>query len=403
MSVAAVVGAQFGSEGKGLIVGHIARDYDAHVRVGAANAGHTLYTVEAEASEPKNDLMRKHVMQQIPCAAYANPEAELFVGPGALISPEIFMRELVQLTRYREERELPPIRLYVDPRAHVITQDQIEREGRSGLAERIGSTSTIAREGIGTAQADRVMRQAGCVPVASEKGTDLLYAAMGEMLEETYADERTIVRLSIDEEVPPMLMRRIEDKHVLLEGTQGTGLNLITGPFPFVTSRNTTATGLLADCGLPPKLDRCIIVARSYPIRVAGPSGPFHPESEEIGWEDIGVDSENERTTVTKKVRRVATFSLEQVVESAQVNGATEIALTFADYIDPRIAGRVVPDRQELEALYPKVSAWVRDVENATGLPVTYVGTGPHSVTELTPLERPIIDARRDPLAGLRG
>jgi adenylosuccinate synthase len=359
--ICAVVGGQYGSEGKGLIVGHIAHDYDHHVRVGAANAGHTVYTIDKRRLDGRGEGdPEKHVMQQIPCAAYANPEADLYVGPGALISPEIFARELDLLDRWRKAHDLPFKRVRVDPRAHVIHELQIEREQRTDLAARIGSTSTIAKEGIGVAAADRLLRDPDCLTVA-----------------EWYRDEVVIGDAIELVNVPLMLGA---NGSVLLEGTQGYGLSNTTGDFPYVTSRNTTAAGLCADAGVP-CTDRVILVCRTFPIRVAGNSGPFHRGSEEITWESINVDPEKERTTVTKKVRRVATFSLDQVAEAAMVNGATEIALTFADYLSPRLYG--VTELDELDTDADKdLLQLVDDIQTYTGLPVTFLGTGPHSVIE---------------------
>jgi adenylosuccinate synthase len=393
--VTALVGGQYGSEGKGLIAGHIARDYGVHVRTGAANAGHTVYTLHGPANgESRLGAWEKHVMQQIPCAAYANPDAELVIGPGALISPEIFGKELELLAEWRRQRGLDPRPVFVDGRAHVIHQDQIDREAESGLDVRIGSTSTIAREGIGVAQADRVMR-ADCV-----------------LARDFYNDVGPRIAIV---DVPRFLNGlRAVGYDILLEGTQGTGLSLTTGAFPYVTSRNTTAAGLAADAGVPPNaIEDVILVCRSYPIRVAGPSGPFYEDSREISWEDIGVNPENERTTVTKKVRRVATFSLDQVAEAASINGATEIALTFADYLTPGLHGfdgRVEarasglsswsePRPPELETFgfFPiqatfdaggKVDQLIDRIQIATGLPVHLVGTGPHSVATNMKAER---------------
>lgn len=361
MSVCAVVGGQFGSEGKGLIVGRIAKEYDAHVRAGAANAGHTVYTRNplGHPGEPSEDTpaFDKHVMQQIPCAAYANPRADLYIGPGALISPGIFEDELTLLFRWRKEHGLAPPTVHVDPRAHVIMPNQISRESESDLAKRIGSTSAIAREGIGVAQADRVNRKKFC------------------MTADNYSlDEMSGVYL---DDVPWFLAM---NESVLLEGTQGAGLSLTTGPFPFVTSRNTTSAGLAADCGVAPhRLNRVILVVRTFPIRVAGNSGPFALGSKEISWNEINVNPESERTTVTGKIRRVATFSMGQVVEAAYLNGATEIALTFCDYLDPELSGASY-DAPEAKG---SVGQLVDDIEGATGVPVRWLGTGPWSTIHL--------------------
>lgn len=350
--ITALVGGQYGSEGKGLIAGHIAHESDIHVRVGAANAGHTVYV----NGEP-------FVLQQIPCAAYSNPEATLVVGPGAVISDDIMRREIEENSRWREENGHPELDLRVDFRAHVITDELIEREQQSDLAERIGSTSTVAKEGIGTATAARVMREADCVTAIDV-----------EWLRE-YLDDTTGY----------LFQSWANEKSILLEGTQGTGLSLTTGQFPYCTSRNTTATGLAADAGVPGNgITRSILVCRTYPIRVAGNSGPFWHDSKEIEWSDIDVNEDNERTTVTKLVRRVATFSIEQVAQAAWLNGTTEIALTFADYLAPDIAGQTgEKDFDQIKGYSDELAELVARVEVATQRPVTMLGTGPATVVTL--------------------
>lgn len=349
--ICAVVGGQYGSEAKGNVVGHIAKDYGIHVRVGAANAGHTVYT-EGQGTEPE-----KHVMQQLPCAAYANPGAKLVLGPGAMISQEILDHEIGLNRQWRRRNGHPDLQLFIDQHAHVVTDEHIEIEQATDLAERIGSTSTIAKEGIGAAQAARVMRtgymRAGDVGYATYDTTELLEQAQAF------------------------------DGHILLEGTQGTGLSNITGQYPYVTSRNTTAAGLAGDAGVGPRdLDRVIMVCRTFPIRVAGPSGPFYSGSQEIDWAMVGIDPERERTTVTKKIRRVATFSYEQVIRNARLNSATEIALMFADYLDPGVAGGTGQiSARDLDGT-DRVGALCRGIEKVTGVPVTYVGTGPATILD---------------------
>jgi adenylosuccinate synthase len=365
--IAALVGAQFGSEGKGLIAGHIAMNYGLHVRVGAANAGHTVYSL--------GDTLEKHVMQQIPCAAYTNPEADLAIGPGALISPDIFLAELSNWNAWRDKYGYAPRPIFVDPRAHVIQQDQIDREQQTDLAERIGSTSTIAREGIGIAAADRVLRTADCLTA------DRWVKSLG-------LDVLGLVALV---DVPKLIHHRDKNGDVLLEGTQGTGLSNTTGFFPYTTSRNTTAAGLAADCGAAPgRVRHVIAVARTYPIRVAGNSGPFYQDSNEISWDKLGIDPENERTTVTKKIRRVATFSYEQVRDAVRINGASEVALTFADYLDDQqiagASGLLEPGDAELDG-HEHLMDMLSIIESTTGVPVKYIGTGPYTVIERLPFE----------------
>lgn len=367
--VTALVGGQYGSEGKGAIAAHLAKEYDVAVRVGAANAGHTFYTYRPGKPE-------KQVVQQLPCAAYANPECTLILGPGALISPEILYAELEHNREWREQHALPEARLLVDYRAHVVQAHHIEREQATDLAERIGSTSTIAKEGIGAAEAAKVMREHQCVqaldiePDLEDRGAEVL-------------DVVSELRRALD-----------GGAQVMLEGTQGTGLSLTHGHFPYTTSRDTTAGALAAQCGIGPTLvDDVFMVMRTFPIRVHGNSGPFWFDSREVSFAKLGL--EPERTTVTKLERRIATFSYEQAKVAAQVNGATGIALTFADYVmpglagvtDPTLAGAVNNEQSE------ELLAMINTLERECRCPVYWVGTGPRSIVER--YDRSTIEAAR--------
>jgi adenylosuccinate synthase len=375
--VTAVVGGQYGSEGKGLVVGALARLFDTHVRSGAANAGHTLHAY-GEA----------HVLRQLPCAAYANPQAACALGPGALISPKVLVDEVRANRAWRSARGLPDLALVIDPRAHVVTPEHVEREAASDLAERIGSTSARGREGIGEAQAARVRR-------------DTSTLSAGEC-----ADAFEHCDIS---DVPQWLSRReghcprgespLPASSVLLEGTQGAGLSNTTGCYPYVTSRDATAATLAVDAGLGPgSISDVLLVCRTFPIRVAGHSGPFHPDSRELSWSEVGVAPE--RTTVTRLERRVATFSGAQVQEAARLNSATGVALTFCDYLDPSLARRGSPldpsscsiDPERLRVAHPRVAALVDEVEGLCGVPVKYLGCGPSALIAYeSPLIPPLI------------
>lgn len=334
--VTAVVGCQFGSEAKGAKVCQIMGDYRAHVRVGAANAGHTGYING-----------RKVVAQQLPMAAWAGPGFNCYIGPGAVISLEILEREI-------QESGIDDSRLFIDHRAHVITGDQIRREAESDLAARIGSTSTIAREGIGVATADRVLRRADCVP-ASEHPDLQDYMCDVPML---LADERTI----------------------LLEGTQGLGLSLTTGYFPYTTSRNVSTAGMMADAGVSPRrLTDVIGVFRTYPIRVAGNSGPFPPDSQEVDFDYIGVPPE--RTTVTQLVRRIGTFSDEQVRAAKVINGVDEAHLAFFDYVVPESKG--LSNWSDLSTAAQFAARRWRGAFQDYGIRLVSLGTGPASIINM--------------------
>lgn len=352
--ITALVGGSFGSEGKGLIAGHLAGNHQVHVRVGAANAGHTVW-VRGE----------KHVVQQLPCAAYANPWAKIVLGAGALISPDVLRQEVYDNQTWRRANQLPALPLYIDVRAHAVVDAHIEAEQQTDLQERIGSTSATAREGIGTAQAARVLRTDYALAIDQQIGGVGRTAVWCDTIKLLH-DARTF------------------GTNILLEGTQGTGLSNTTGYlYPYVTSRDVIAGALAAQCGLGPRhLDRVILVCRTFPIRVAGNSGPFYADSEEISWDNIAVDENKERTTVTKKVRRVATFSMQQVREAAKQNSATDIALTFADYLNREIVGLSGAIPAVGLDTYDHIGPLVRKIETETGVPVTYIGTGPATVLE---------------------
>lgn len=370
--ITCVVGGQFGSEGKGAIAAAIAKDYDIHVRVGAANAGHTVYTLRREeglTEAEDRSVWDKHVLQQLPCAAYTNPEATLVLGPGALISAEILGAEIKLNEEWRVTNRLGDLDLLIDWRAHVVCEHHIHREEETDLAARIGSTSTIAREGIGAATAARVMREAEC-RTARDLADQLRSLSWFRHADINVGDAVSALHLAKG------------SSNILLEGTQGTGLSLTTGAPPYTTSRNTTAAGLAADCGFGPgDIDRSIIVMRTYPIRVAGNSGPFYPDSEETSFEEIGVEPET--TTVTKLVRRVATWSKQQALDAVWLNKApqTEIALTFVDYICPGLAGKTNMLDASTEGI-DRINRGLNDISLTTDVPVTRLGTGPHSLIE---------------------
>ena len=167
--------------------------------------------------------------------------------------------------------------------------------------------------------------------------------------------------------------QRILGAHsILLEGTQGFGLSLIHGDWPNVTSHDTTAAQLLADAGVPPtRLDRVVLVARTMPIRVAGNSGPLHGET---SWDDLSSRLGRpvlERTTVTKKVRRIGEWDQDLVDEAVRVNGATEIALTFLDYLSPEDA-----NKRTFASLSPRSRNFITNLEDRHAIPVTMMGTG---------------------------
>lgn len=336
---------QFGSEGKGAITSYLAPAMSLGVRTGKPNAGHTIYFHG-----------KKFVMRQIP-AAWVNPIAKLVIGVGAVISLPLLWEEIKLIEHYLPIRH----RLFIDYRVHMIQDEHIKRESQGDLAVRIGSCSATAREGIGTATAAKVLREESCV-----------LARDVPELHPYCVDTVDLLNTGLE-----------QGQYVLLEGTQGFGLSLEHGYFPYVTSHDTSTAALAASIGVnPAAFDTNIIgVVRTFPIRVAGTSGPFDADSKEVSWEFVRRHARSkepiiEYTSVTKKVRRVATFSREGFRRACQVNRPTEIALTFADYLDWSVHGA--------ERITPRVETFIEIIEEIAGVPVTLVKTGPQTTVDLS-------------------
>lgn len=346
-----IMGMQYGSEGKGALTEYFAIIATMGARAGASNAGHTIYF-----------RGKRYIMRQIP-AAWINPNATLVIGIGSVISPDVVMEEITMI-----ERLLPvKHRLKIDYRAHVITQRQINEESKSDLETRISSTSARSREGIGQASADKVLRKAHCVQAKDYKPFKPYLADTVELINEEI-DRQGIV---------------------LAEGTQGFGLSVDHGHFPFCTSRDITVSAIASSLGV--STHHCPVqvigVLRTYPIRVAGNSGPFEVDSKELNWIEVAKRANapvdiTERTSVTHKVRRVATFSDTQLKRAVMVNRPTEIALTFADYLNW--------NAHEKEVISPETESFIEHVEEVADVPVSLIKTGPRTVIDCDPYRRSI-------------
>jgi len=170
-------------------------------------------------------------------------------------------------------------------------------------------------------------------------------------------------------------------ERIQLEGTQGTGLSLYHGSYPHVTSRDTGVAGTLSEAGIAPhRLRRCVLVCRTYPIRVESPtehtSGPL---SINLSWAEVerraGVPEgrlrKAEKTSTTNKQRRVGEFEWDLLRRSALINGPTDIALTFVDYL-----GKKNVDARRFEQLTESTLHFVEEVERVARAPVSLISTG---------------------------
>lgn len=357
--VVAVIGGQYGSEGKGVIVNHLADQFQIHVRVGGPNAGHSFYRRSGEwVDRDYRTTYVKEVMQQLPCG-WTNREATLVIGPGAVVDMEQLVKELdhVEKTFDPDIRD----RVYISSQAFRLVDVHHEIEGgiHGDIHRRIGSTG----HGVGAARHDRMRRDSEISPSGP----------MGFVPDYLYK-EWNLEHAHIHPRIPEYLNRMISNgDNILLEGTQGSGLSLIHGPWPYVTSADTNVGQLLTDAGIPPRLlDRTIMVCRTYPIRVAGNSGPMHNE---ITWEELnrrlGKHGISEQTTVTKKTRRISEWDEELVLRAITLNAPTDLAITFLDYISPEDEGK-----EEYDSLTDHSKRFIEYVETLTEIPVTLCGTG---------------------------
>ncbi len=318
-----VVGGFFGDEGKGKIISYLAlKDNPSIVVRGGAgpNAGHTVM-----------DGDNIYKIRMLP-SGFLNKNSKVLIGPGVVINPDILLKEI-------KDFEVAG-RAFVDRCCGIIEETHMKQDSKGELKEKIGSTGS----GTGPANAERAMRTlklAKDIPLLSEYLVD----------------------------VPSLLNSAIaNNENVLVEGTQGTFLSLWHGTYPYVTSKEVTASGICADVGLGPKnVDEVIIVFKSYVTRVG--TGPLENEltHEEIlkkGWSEFG--------TVTGRPRRASEFNFELAKRAIMLNSATQIALTKFDVRFPDCAGIT-----SYEELGDEAKSFIKKIEGELGVTVSMIGTGP--------------------------
>ena len=350
MSVTVVVGGQYGSEGKGKVCAHLALagEADYMVRCGGPNSGHTV-----------DQAGVVYELKQVP-AGFVNLQTRLLIAAGALVKPEILLHE-IDLCGLDESR------IGIDANAAIIEESDILTESSSELRARLGSTN----QGVGAAIARRVARDPS-VRLAKDVPELKKYVT------------------SVSDELAHAAR---EDQRIVVEGTQGFGLSLYhTEEWPYCTGRDTTAHGFLSEVGLGVRDYDVIMCLRTFPIRVAGNSGPL---PQKITWEELQRISGyphaiSELTTTTKRLRRVALFNDDVVGRAIRANCPTAIALHGADYLDYHNKGA-----KSFEELSPATQEWVHQLERTTGISVWFVGTGP-TVSELMDRRRSETSISRD-------
>ena len=410
-----VVGSQWGDEGKGKIVDVLAKDADWIARYqGGANAGHT---VEVEDDQ--------FILHQVPSGALY-PDKKCVLGNGMVIDPATFFDELDELEGRGFDIEG---RVLVSSKAHLImsyhklldqAQEQNRGKGAIGTTGRgIGAAyeDKVARVGIRVADLGQPARLREQLEIAAARansrlsalGSDLKVdaAQLSDELAE-YAPRLTAMCYDVGQELHQALKR---GERVLLEGAQGSMLDVDHGTYPFVTSSNTTAGAATTGLGLgPTAIDAVLGVVKAYTTRVGnGPLPTELPPDEAEQLRQLG----GEYGATTGRPRRTGWFDAPVVAYAGRLNGLTALAVSKLDVLDKfpeiklatsyRLCGdpvdqfpaelmslsQVEPIYETLpgwqastaearrwEELPPAARAYLDRIEELTGIPIGYVSVG---------------------------
>jgi adenylosuccinate synthase len=363
MPATVIVGAQWGDEGKGKVTDVLARSADVVARYqGGNNAGHTIVIAGEEFK-----------LHHLP-AAVLHPDKLAVIGNGVVADPAVLLDELDKLAARGHQVK----NLRISERAHVILPwhqalDGAREAGQGG----VGST----KRGIGPAYSDKAAReglrmvdlvdaqrlrahltahlparQALLKALGSRETLDLeamlrTLQGHGARLKPFLADTATLLQEQHE-----------QGKRILLEGAQGTLLDIDHGTYPFVTSSNTTAGGACTGTGLPPTAIKEVVgVAKAYTTRVG--LGPFPTELKDAAGEHLATVGKEVGTTTGRR-RRTGWLDLVLLRYAVRVNGLTSLAVTKLDVLggleQVQVATHYVLDGKELHAPPARVEELAR-------------------------------------------
>lgn len=331
-----MVDGQFGSTGKGVLAAALARqsyDVDWVVSNAGTNSGHTFFT---EAGE-------KIVLKQLPTFAVArrylgNP-VPIFLSPGAIVDPEILNREAAEHN----------VEVFLAETAAMITPEDKEAEHSGSIAAVAGT-----RQGVGAALSRKVLRDPSAV-CGAHRGIF----------------HRNVTLVNADD------FKWNPTHRVFVEVSQGFSLGIHSSFYPKTTSRECTVAQALADARMPPQLIGAVYMTiRTFPIRVGNfeghSSGDCYPDQEEIQWSDLGL--EPELTTVTKRPRRIFSFSWIQFRQSLLANRPNVVFVNFMNYLPkderPQFGKKLAEEARKVLGRTPQF-LWgygPRSVDISTGL-----------------------------------
>ena len=413
MTVIAVIGSQWGDEGKGKAVDFLAENADYVARFnGGNNAGHTVIN--------KFGTFKIHL---VPSGIFAQNTTGL-IGGGVVIDPQVLLEEIEMLNKAGVKVDG---RLWVSPRSHIIMPYHKILDGLYEEAKGAGATGTT-RRGIGPVFADKVsyngIRWTDFTSDMFEKRLEvqlrlknkIIAALGGETL--NYEEVRDEYRGYYEKLKPYIreLFSIVQDglkagKNFLLEQAMGTFLDTDWGTYPFVTASTTIPSAASAGLGIPPKFIANVVgVTKAYTTRVGG--GPLPTEIHD--YESEVYKKFGEVAATTGRIRRVGWLDLEIVRTAVELSGMTEICLTKLDVLsgleeiqvctgyrlkgkDIRYADVDAYGLDNVELVYRKMKGWAEDIskartfnelpvnaksyvnmiEDAAGIPVKWIGVGP--------------------------
>jgi adenylosuccinate synthase len=383
MPVTVVVGAQWGDEGKGKITDLMAAEAAMVIRYqGGTNAGHTV--------KVGDELFKLHLIP----SGILYPHVTCVMADGTLIDPAALVEEV----RGLQQRGVDCGNLVVSGNAHVIMPYHVVLDGliEEGGSKGIGTT----RRGIGPAYADKTARVPRGIRMwdlldeskLRERVTDQLeiknkvlrcvYGHEGMNVEEVMGgltEAARVLRPFIADIRPLVRQALAADAEVVLEGAQGTYLDLDYGSYPHVTSSHPVSGGGCIGTGVPPTaISRVVMVAKAYTTRVGG--GPFPTELEDKVGQQMR-ERGGEYGTTTGRPRRCGWFDAVLVRGAAAVNGATEMAITKLDVLDGidrvricvgyRLGGEVLeypPGNMDwlgdVEPVYEELPGWKQNISD---------------------------------------
>jgi adenylosuccinate synthase len=335
MPAIVIVGAQWGDEGKGKVVDYLAGSFDYSARYsGGHNAGHTV-------------IFNGHrfILQLIPCGIL-RPGKRAVIGCGVVVDPAALVAEIDTLAKANIDVSG---RLFLSDRAHVIFpyHRQMEKAAEAARgAAKIGTTS----RGIGPAYEDKMARRGLRVcdlldpkifrekldQAIQEKNT-ICQAAYGQSLDtaglfEQYEKLAGRLRGYVTDTSALLDEAIAQGKSALLEGAQGTMLDIDHGTYPYVTSSNSTAGGACTGLGIAPRrIDGVVGVTKAYTTRVGG--GPFPTEMPDLDASQLR-ERGKEFGAVTGRPRRCGWIDLVMLRYAVQVNGIDSLVVTKLDVFD---------------------------------------------------------------------